>query len=290
MLNLRASLAPLSAALMILIITAAAWAGDADKRQYHLLNPTPRELMRPLSPDRPDTTESPYTVDAGHIQLETSFVDYTRDDRTGANEETETWTFAATNLKLGLTHNIDLQFIFDAWTNTNSFDETGSGGSTEADGFGDVQLRAKINLFGNDAGDWALAVMPWVQLPVGEDELSNDHVEGGLIVPLATELPGGWSLGLMGEIDFVYDDADDDYDTELLHTLALGHDLVGDLAGYVEYIGVLSTDSDTDYIAALGTGVTLSLSEDIVLDAGANFGLTRSADDVQVFAGMTWRF
>jgi hypothetical protein len=42
----------------------------ADKSGYHLFRPTPRELMRELSTDRPDQTESAYTVDAGHVQLE----------------------------------------------------------------------------------------------------------------------------------------------------------------------------------------------------------------------------
>ena len=37
---------------------------------YHLFAPVPRSAMRPLSTDRPDTTESPYTVDAGHFQME----------------------------------------------------------------------------------------------------------------------------------------------------------------------------------------------------------------------------
>ncbi|WP_375396658.1 hypothetical protein [uncultured Sphingomonas sp.] len=36
-----------------------------DKSQYTLFDPTPRAAMRPFSTDRPDTTESPYTVDAG---------------------------------------------------------------------------------------------------------------------------------------------------------------------------------------------------------------------------------
>jgi hypothetical protein len=39
-----------------------------DKGGYNLFNPAPRELMRELTPDRPDKTESPYAVDAGHIQ------------------------------------------------------------------------------------------------------------------------------------------------------------------------------------------------------------------------------
>ncbi len=35
---------------------------ETDKWQYNLLNPTPRNLMREMSTDRPDKTESPYTV------------------------------------------------------------------------------------------------------------------------------------------------------------------------------------------------------------------------------------
>src|SRR5258707_15821817 len=41
-----------------------------DKSGYTLFNPTPREYMRAFTTDRPDLTESPFTVDAGHFQLE----------------------------------------------------------------------------------------------------------------------------------------------------------------------------------------------------------------------------
>lgn len=46
------------------------------KNQYHLFNPTPQELMREMSTDRPDKTESAYTVDAGHYQIEMSVLGY----------------------------------------------------------------------------------------------------------------------------------------------------------------------------------------------------------------------
>ena len=135
----------------------------------------------------------------------------------------------------------------------------------------------------------ALAVMPFVKFPTGDDELTNDHVEGGVILPFATELPTDFSLGLMAEFDVVYDDADDDYDVELLHTAALGHDLVGNLAGYVEYIGIAPLHGDADYQALLGAGLTYALGDDVQLDAGVNFGLTDDADDFNVFAGITVR-
>src|SRR5688572_22582399 len=69
----------------------AAAAGEgaaADKSAYTLFNPTPRELMREMSTDRPDVTESSKTVDAGHVQVELSFGDYVRDEQDGVKSET----------------------------------------------------------------------------------------------------------------------------------------------------------------------------------------------------------
>src|SRR3954469_16822345 len=79
---------------------------DRDKSQFNLFNPTPRDQMRELNTDRPDVTESPYTVDAGHFQLELSFVEYTYDDD-GGNQINE-FSLAPSNFKLGLLNNVDL--------------------------------------------------------------------------------------------------------------------------------------------------------------------------------------
>ena len=43
------------------------------------LTPTLADDLRPLSTDRPDTTESAYTVDAGHFQFEMEMAAFTRD-------------------------------------------------------------------------------------------------------------------------------------------------------------------------------------------------------------------
>jgi hypothetical protein len=131
--------------------------------------------------------------------------------------------------------------------------------------------------------------MPFVKFPTGDDDLTNEHVEGGVIFPLAIELPADFSLGLMAEFDVVYDDADDNYDVDLVHTATVGHDLVGKLAGYVEYVGIAQLHDDADYQALLGAGLTYALSDDVQLDAGVNFGLTDEADDLNVFAGITVR-
>lgn len=86
---------------------------DTDKSQYSLFNPTPRELWRELSPDRPDATESPITVDAGVWVMEASYLDFRR------NDGLDTYKVADINLKVGLDHRSELGITIDsyAWQN-----------------------------------------------------------------------------------------------------------------------------------------------------------------------------
>lgn len=248
-----------------------------DKSPFHLFNPTPRDLRRDLSADRPDFTESPYTVDAGAIQLEMSFIDYVK------NGSTDTWTAAPFNLKIGVLNDLDLQFAFDPWLREDD-------GTRARDGAGDLTIRAKFNLWGNDEGDTAFAFMPFIKAPTASGGLGNDHVEGGLIFPFAVDLAEGVSLGLMFETDFVYDDVDDGYDSEFVFTAALGLDITDVLGVYVEGIAIESTDAATNFRGLLGLGATLALTSDLILDAGVNLGLTGDADDFNFFTGLTIRF
>jgi hypothetical protein len=65
--------------------------GPVGKGQYNIFNPTPVDSMRELSPDRPDKTESPYTVDAGHLQLEMDFANCTWDEDGGITAAADDW-------------------------------------------------------------------------------------------------------------------------------------------------------------------------------------------------------
>lgn len=254
----------------------------ADKSSYHLFSPAPREAMREMTTDRPDTTESPYTVDAGHFQVEMSFADFVRDDADGAR--TDQFTIAPTNFKVGLLNNVDLQFVLDPFVRLESDDR-------EVSGFGNTQLRMKVCLWGNDSCDTALAIMPFVQFPTAShDEIGgSDHIQGGVIVPFAVSLPSDWSIGLMAEIDVIRNGADDGYGFEFVHTVTLGHPIAGELSGYIEYVGVAPHETGGAYSAIVGGGLTYALSVDVQLDVGVNIGISDRADDFNVFTGVSWR-
>ena len=141
-------------------MTGGICAGAAADEPYTLFNPTPRDQMRPMSTDRPDVTESPYTVDAGHFQLEMSFAEWTFNN--GKNEEPQTNELRGAPFlaKVGLLENIDLQFGLEPYIWRRSELD---GESTVAQGIGDSLLRLKINIYGNNDESpqaFAIAIMP----------------------------------------------------------------------------------------------------------------------------------
>ncbi|MBS0657762.1 MAG: transporter [Verrucomicrobia bacterium] len=278
-----------------LLLPVGLFAGEPaapSKVGYTLFNPTPRDQLRDLATDRPDTTESAITVDAGHFQLELSFLDQTRNrDRDGVR--TEGTVIAPFLLKVGLTNRVDLQFGFDPWIVSRT---RTPGQPTETfRGVGDVTLRLKINLWGNDGpeagyGNTAFALMPFLKLPTARRGIGNGRFEGGLIAPFSVELPAGFSLSMVAAGEFVRDDANRRYGLEIVHTASLGRRIFGELRGYAEYVGVTPTRTGSTYRAFFSTGLTLGLGKNAQLDVGTRIGLNHAADDLNVFSGLSMRF
>jgi hypothetical protein len=272
--------------LSVLSASAVSFANaQADKSAYTVFNPTPRDQMRELSTDRPDQTESPYTVDAGHWQIEFDFANYTYDHEAGVRSET--WNLAPVNVKLGLTNATDVQFIFDSYSHERI---RSSGTTTTTRDWGDLTIRVKHNIWGNDGGDTAFAAMPFVKIPLKIGDAGNDLIEGGLILPLAVALPRGWGMGLMTEFDLLADAVGNDRHLEWINTITFSHDITSRLAGYIEFVSVHSFEDGNDWLAQADIGLTYAINADTQLDGGCNFGVTRDAPDVQPFIGLTLRY
>lgn len=255
-------------------------AAPAVDRPYSLWNPKPRELRRDLSADRPDATESPFPVDPGAVQIELSVVEYAYEDEDGA--ATHAFSFAPINLKLGLTERADLQLLF------NPYERVEMDGTGDADGVGSFGVRSKISLWGLEGGRSAGALLPYVVFPTGDRDVSASRVEWGVVLPVSFSLGGGWDLGAQAEIGFSHDG--NGYDTTVSHTAVVGHDIVGDLAGYLEYIGDANIDRG-HYSPSVSAGLTYALDADTQLDLGVVVGLDNPrTEDLRVFAGVTLRF
>src|SRR5215471_17527398 len=100
----------LTAALMMAATSAQAdetTPKAADKSQYTLFNPTPKDQMRAFNTDRPTKANVPYMVDAGHFQYESDLVSFTHQ----VVGSTRINTILAPNptFKVGVTNNADLE-------------------------------------------------------------------------------------------------------------------------------------------------------------------------------------
>lgn len=263
----------------------------AAPESYWLFDPKPQESLREMSTDRPDKTESAYTVDAGHFQIESDLVSYTRDhdNSGGADTLAESWVVGGFNLKAGLTDWMDLQFVFEP-VNYVTVEDRVARQRIIQNGMGDLTTRLKMNMWGNDGGTTALALMPFATFPTSEEGLGTDKVEGGLIIPIAVELPWGWGMGIMPEVDIVADDTGDDHTVDLIHTITFGHDIVGPLAGYIEFFSQVSAEGHYDWIGTVDLGLTYAVTANVQLDAGVNIGVTDSAEDINPFLGLSWRY
>ena len=67
------------------------------------------------------------------------------------------------------------------------------------------------------------------------------------------------------------------YHPEVVTTLGLGHDLVGALAGYLEFFSLVSTELASEWEGTVDCGLMYRLTDDLQLDGGVNVVVTRAA-------------
>lgn len=256
-------------------------------QDYSLLHRTPRAEVRPLATDRPDRTESAYTVPAGWYQVEASAVSWSLDRE--ANASSESVGVAQLNLKAGVLHNVDVQLLAELWSREVDRERNAAARTTERT-LGLVAARVKVNLWGNDGGRTALAVMPFAgavrqQSIPGVQRTS--HAIAGVIIPFALDAGRGWSVGAMLELD-VANDLRAGWRASAVQSITVGRAIVGPVRGYLEVFHA-SGGGARDEVTADG-GITWTIGSDVQLDAGLNVGVTSAADDLNPFVGLAVRF
>ncbi len=244
----------------------------------------PTRAPRPMSTDRPDTTESPKSVPRGFFQVEASFFDYSRDADSSKRTREEQWIYGQMNLKLGLTQSSDLQVILNSYSAAK---EVEASERSSTGGFGDVTVRFKQNLWGNDGGPTALALMPYVAVPTWTQP-SDKAWGGGLVVPFSIALPAPFSLGLMTQCDWLPEAPGGRQRFSFLNSITLGVALTEKLGSYFEFVSVAARKSAFE--ASFNSGITYALNPDMVLDAGVRIGLSRAAQDLGIFTGVSFRY
>jgi hypothetical protein len=286
---MRHALLPATMGLVAVLMVATVDASADDKDQYTLFNPTPVDKMRDFSTDRPTKSNVPYTVDAGHFQYEGDIFIYSHDNTSTPDTSFTTWVIGNPTFKLGLLNNVDFEVNFSAYNNIQAMTRS-TGVATSVGGFGDTFTRFKWNLFGNEGGGPAFALIPYAKWPTAPQSIGNRFVEGGLIAPLAVPLPGGFTTILMGEMDILKNPNDAGYHVNFPALINLNRQIVPNLTGYAEIYANWSTSPNVRDIYTLDFALAWTPKPNFQLDIGINIGLVSAAIPYQIYMGIAQRF
>lgn len=259
-----------------------------DKSQYNLFNPTPRELLRSFNSGRPSKTDTPFTVDAGHFQLEADFVTYTRDVNNSDGTDTKTFQTFIPNIRVGLLNNVDFQIQLQTYNNVRTKFQDNT--EEEQSGYGDTTVGLRINFWGNEGGKTAFGMVTSIKFPTNQDNLGNNAIEGGVTFPFALQLSEQWNLGMQTGFALNRNNADSGYNVGFVNSVIVGYSVTEKLGTFFELFTDITTEANSELVATFDTGVTYLLAENLQLDAGVNIGLTQAADDFNAFVGFTVRF
>jgi hypothetical protein len=272
-----------------LLTASSALAGEG----HTLFNPTPDDQRRPMTTERPSKTDSPYSIDAGRVQVETDLYAYVENDDCVDGQCTRTRQSTLgrfTNVRIGLTDTTDLQIASDLYRHLDIDDRTGGMEETRQ-GFGDTVVRLKKNLIGNLPTDaFSLGVLPYVKLPTNQDNLANDEYEYGIGLPFNFVLSDGWSIGGQTQFNLIAQPDGSGYDSMYVNSLIVGKSLNDKLSAYAEYWTVKADQPGARWANTVDFGLVYAVTDNFRIDANLHLGATDAADDTNLFFGTAYRF
>ncbi len=242
--------------------------------------------MAPICAARPGKSTPVCTVPAGHFQLETGLADWSL--QKSGDERDTSLAIGETTFKYGLTDRTDLEVDVTPWQRLTS---RAGGVRDRASGFGDVTVAYKQQVTSSEAA-LQVAVEPVMKIPTARRALGNGKWEAGLLIPLGYAISDTpLSLGATPELDWVANGDGHGHHAAMAQVISLGWAASNRLGLSAELWGQWDWDpAGTVRQYSADASVAFLPSDDLQLDAGANFGLNRQTPDVELYAGVSKRF
>ena len=224
---------------------------------------------------------------SGRVSVETSIADWTRDDSGGTRSDTV--LVGDTFVRLGIADRFEAQVGFTPFGHSRT---RSPGGISSADRVGDVSLRAKASLTDPDrSGPLAVAILPYVTLPVGRTPIGSGDWGTGVLLPVSYSLSDKVGLALTPEIDAAVDG--DGNGRHLAYSTAAGlsYSLTGAVTATGEFQALRDNDpSDHTTQTKAALSFTWLTSADTQFDIFGAAGLNRNTPDAELYAGISHRF
>ncbi len=186
----------------------------------------------------------------------------------------------------GLSDRLDIQFGMDIGREERI---VGGGASSTNSGNGDGWFRAKWNFSGNETEGPGWALLPYLKLPLANDDLGNGSLEPGVV--LIFDCPLGeltqWNANLGMDC---LDDGAGGRDIPLYGSMSFTRTINDKWAAYGEFSGWIDLSDASNWSGEIGGGITYMFNPSAWLDVALYAGLTRSAPDYTPVVRMGWQF
>jgi opacity protein-like surface antigen len=229
----------------------------------------------------PLITDDAGTQGKGKGQLELNG-QYGRDNNDGSIQHT---TPAASTITYGVIDTVDVIIgVPYQWIKTDD-----SGEATRHDGLGDLAIAAKWRIYETDG--WSFAIKPGITFPTGDKdkELGTGRTTYSVFFITTKELKP-WAFHL--NLGYIGNENKLEQRVSLWHASMAAEVEVTKGLRLVANAGIQKNadkSSNTDPAFLLG-GIIYSISENIDIDAGYKYGLTKPEADHAVLAGLTFKF
>jgi len=212
-----------------------------------------------LVTDRPDFTESAEVVAPGYAQLEMGFTGVRTTDH---GVRWDTTALPLPLLRVGVARRFELRAggIGLLWQSVRS-----SATRQRTSGTANFVVGMKVKLLEEGRIAPAVALIPSVSLPTGDDEHFSSGYDPTIGIAWAKALPKGFGSG--GNVNFSSITDGTGRFNRRAYSLSIGHSLgVGGLNGYWEVYRISPVERGRGGVSIFGTGVTRGLGRNAQVD------------------------
>lgn len=256
---------------------------------YSISNPVPRHKMNTMVTEKLSATASSFTVDAGHVQVETSLYSLTKNNDRGVKTRKKT-ALSSSTARLGLTESSELSITTTPliWQKTvNSNNQTRQNVRVT----GETEIQYKKNLMGNDPDKGSsFALIPQIKIPTNDDEVGNDSYEGGLGAQFDHRFKNETDISYLFVVEALKKSDDSSYVEAFTSVFATGKSLNDKTYIFAELAFFKSMEEGTSAENSFNFGAKHAMTKNFAIGIAANYGISSQANDFRVVSNASYRF
>ena len=238
-------------------------------------------LAQDINPDRPDLTTGAELVPAGALQLETG-LEYERERSAGAPTREQVTVQAV--LRAGLATRLEVSLEGEPFVWQRAADDDR--------GSGDYTLALKYRLYAppGDSGAPALALRPFVKLPVARAPIGSERPDVGALFLMSLGLPWGLGLDANAGVAAIGQTHPEGFLPQGVASASLSWAANARLATIADFFFATKEERDGRASLRATLAVVYKVTSRLALDAGMRTTLAGPGPDWSAFVGLSARF